>query len=62
MWSKGLHKDVPGLPFCFISSLLVMVEKAGLVIKLSAGGKSEGCCLQMILWGLVSLRNSYRGL
>ena len=26
------------------------------------GEKLGGCCLRMILWGLVSLRNSYRGL
>ena len=46
----------------FINRLLVAVEQAGLGIELSDGVKFWGCCLQMILWGLVSLGNSYRGL
>ena len=46
----------------FINGLLVAVEPAGLGIELSDGGRVGGCCLQMILWGLVSLGNSYRGL
>ena len=45
-----------------INGLLVAVEQAGLGIELSDGGKLGGCCLQMILWGLVSQGNSYRGL
>ena len=46
----------------FINGLLVAVQQAGLGIELSDGGKVGGCCLQMILWGLVSPGNSYRGL
>ena len=45
----------------FINGLFVAVEQAGLDIELSDGGKLEGCYLQKILWGSVSLWNSYRG-
>ena len=47
----------------FINGLLVAVEQAGLGKELSDGGRVGGySCLQIILWGLVSLGNSYRGL
>ena len=63
--SESVEQGVaPGCSFSsilfsvFINGLLVAVEQAELGIELS----DEDCCLQMILWELVSLGNSCRGL